>query len=114
MKVRLILNKHNKFVMIIEVAYALKEKQTLLSIEIQEGLTLKQAIEASGILTKYPQIDLTKNKTGIFGKITSLDTVLRAKDRVEIYRPLIADPKKLRIQRMNQEKTIRSAKKSLK
>ena len=70
--------------MLIEVVYALEKKQTLLSLEVQQGTTLKQAIELSGILDTCPQIDLLKDKTGIFGKIAKLDTVLREKDRVEI------------------------------
>ena len=96
----------------IEVAYALEDKQTLLNIEVDEGTTLKQAIELSGLLTLYPQIDLTKDKTGIFGKIAKLDTILRKKDRVEIYRPLIADPKQVRKERAAQGKKMRSGKKS--
>ena len=96
----------------IEVAYALEDKQTLLSLEVDEGITLKQAIELSGILDSYPQIDLLKDKTGIFGKIAKLDTVLREKDRVEIYRPLIADPKQVRKERAAQGKKMRSGKKS--
>mgnify|MGYP002725462487 CR=1 FL=1 len=96
----------------IEVAYALENKQTLLSLDVGEGTTLKQAIEISGILDKYPQIDLDKDKTGIFGKLAKLDAVLRDKDRVEIYRPLIADPKKVRKQRAAQGKNMRSGKKS--
>lgn len=95
----------------IEVAYALEDKQTLLSLEVEEGVTLKQAIELSGILDSYPQIDLLKDKTGIFGKIAKLDTVLREKDRVEIYRPLIADPKQVRKERAAQGKKMRSGKK---
>lgn len=86
----------------IEVAYALQNKQTLLAFEVEQGTTLKQAIELSGIMDTYQQIDLSKNKTGIFGKITKLDVVLREKDRVEIYRPLIADPKQLRKKRAAQ------------
>ncbi|WP_428086416.1 RnfH family protein [Candidatus Thioglobus sp.] len=96
----------------IEVAYALENKQTLLSLEVQVGTTLKQAIEVSGILDSYPQIDLLKDKTGIFGKIAKLDTILREKDRVEIYRPLIADPKEVRKQRAAQGKEMRGGKKS--
>lgn len=96
----------------IEVAYALENKQTLLSLDVGEGTTLKQAIEISGILDKYPQIDLDKDKTGIFGKLAKLDAILRDKDRVEIYRPLIADPKKVRKQRAAQGKNMRSGKKS--
>ncbi len=96
----------------IEVAYALENKQTLLNIEVDAGTTLKQAIEISGLLTLYPQINLMKDKTGIFGKIAKLDTVLREKDRVEIYRPLIADPKQVRKERAAQGKNMRSGKKS--
>ena len=97
----------------IEVAYALENKQTLLKIEVEAGTTLKQAIELSGILVLYPQIDLTKDKTGIFGKIAKLNTILREKDRVEIYRPLIADPKQVRKERAAQGKNMRSGKKIL-
>ncbi|SMN00566.1 UPF0125 protein yfjF [uncultured Candidatus Thioglobus sp.] len=95
----------------IEVAYALEKKQTLLSLEVKDGTTLQQAINASAILDIYPQIDLSKDKTGIFGKIAKLDTVLREKDRVEIYRPLIADPKKIRAERAAEGKKMRSGKK---
>ncbi len=94
----------------IEVAYALQDKQTLLAFEVDEGTTLQQAIELSGIIDTYPQIDLSKDKTGIFGKITKLDTVLREKDRVEIYRPLIADPKRVRKERAAQGKKMRGGK----
>ncbi len=94
----------------IEVAYALENKQTLFSLEVNEHTTLRQAIELSGILDIYPQIDLGKDKTGIFGKIAKLDTVLREKDRVEIYRPLIADPKKVRKERAKAGKNMRSGK----
>ncbi|MDB2589516.1 RnfH family protein [Candidatus Thioglobus sp.] len=96
----------------IEVAYALEDKQTLLDLEVDADTTLKQAIELSGILETYPQINLTRNKTGIFGKIVKLDTILREKDRVEIYRPLIADPKEVRKERAAQGKKMRSGKKS--
>jgi putative ubiquitin-RnfH superfamily antitoxin RatB of RatAB toxin-antitoxin module len=85
--------------MIVEVAYALPDKQSLISLEVEEGTTIKEAIEASGVLDTYDQIDLTRDKVGIFSKFATLDTVLREKDRVEIYRPLIADPKKVRKER---------------
>lgn len=98
--------------MLVEVAYALPDKQTILALEVEEGTTLKQAIERSGILTQYPQINLKKDRTGIFGKIAKLDTKLREKDRVEIYRPLIADPKQVRKERAEQGKAMRSGKKS--
>ncbi|MBW5290981.1 MAG: UPF0125 protein yfjF [Candidatus Ruthia sp. Asou_11_S2] len=96
----------------IEVTYALRDKQTLLELEVNEGTTLKQAIEASGMLDIYPQINLIKDKTGIFGKIAKLDTILRDKDRVEIYRPLITDPKAVRKERAAQGKKMRSGKKT--
>jgi putative ubiquitin-RnfH superfamily antitoxin RatB of RatAB toxin-antitoxin module len=98
--------------MLIEVVYALEKKQTLLSLEVQQGTTLKQAIELSGILDTCPQIDLLKDKTGIFGKIAKLDAILREKDRVEIYRPLIADPKQVRKDRAAKGKAMRSSKKT--
>jgi putative ubiquitin-RnfH superfamily antitoxin RatB of RatAB toxin-antitoxin module len=98
--------------MLVEVTYALEKKQTLLELKVSEGTTLKQAVELSGIIDTYPQIDLTKDKTGIFGKIAKLDTVLREKDRVEIYRPLIADPKQVRKERAAQGKAMRSGKKT--
>ena len=98
--------------MIVEVAYALPDKQSLISLEVEEGTTIKEAIEASGVLDTYDQIDLTRDKVGIFSKFATLDTVLREKDRVEIYRPLIADPKKVRKERAAKGKTMRSVKKA--
>ena len=97
--------------MIVEVAYALPDKQSVISLEVEEGITLKEAIQASGILETYDQIDLTRDKVGIFSKFAKLDTVLRERDRVEIYRPLIADPKKVRKERAAKGKAMRSVKK---
>ena len=97
--------------MIVEVAYALSDKQSLISLEVEEGTTIKEAIEASGVLDTYNQIDLTRDKVGIFSKFARLDTVLREKDRIEIYRPLIADPKKVRKERGAKGKAMRSVKK---
>ncbi|CAE6716531.1 RnfH family protein [Paraburkholderia haematera] len=87
----------------IEVCYALANEQTLIAVELQEGATLRQAIEASGILQRYPQIDLGTQKVGVFGKLKPLDAVLADHDRVEIYRPLLVDPKLSRQRRV--EKT---------
>ena len=98
--------------MIVEVAYALPDKQSLISIKIKNGSTLKEAIEASGILETFEQIDLTKDRVGIFAKFASLDTILRDKDRVEIYRPLVADPKKARKDRAAEGKAMQSDKKN--
>ncbi|MGB2832315.1 MAG: RnfH family protein [Methylotenera sp.] len=85
--------------MIVEVAYALPHEQLIVPIKVSQGTTAEQAIFASGILKKFPEIDLAVNKIGIFGKQTRLDAPLRHLDRVEIYRPLIADPKEVRKQR---------------
>ncbi len=98
--------------MIVEVAYALADKQSLISIEVENVSTLKEAIEASGILETFEQIDLTKDRVGIFAKFATLDTVLREKDRVEIYRPLVADPKKARKERAAEGKAMQSDKKN--
>jgi len=98
--------------MIVEVAYALSDKQSLISLEVEEGTTIQEAIEVSGVLDTYNQIDLTRDKVGIFSKFATLDTVLREKDRVEIYRPLIADPKKIRKERAAKGKAMRSVKKT--
>lgn len=84
---------------LIEVAYALPEQQVLLTLDVKQGTTAEEAIKLSGILQQFTDIDLSKNKIGIFGKVVNLDEVLRDKDRVEIYRPLIADPKESRRRR---------------
>ncbi|MGF6778681.1 putative ubiquitin-RnfH superfamily antitoxin RatB of RatAB toxin-antitoxin module [Paraburkholderia sp. GAS334] len=84
----------------IEVCYALPDTQTLIAVELPEGATLQQAIDASGILQRHPEIDLAALKTGVFGKVKPLDTVLAQHDRVEIYRPLIVDPKEARQRRV--------------
>lgn len=83
----------------VEVAYALPHEQLIVPVKVQIGTTAENAIYASGIMNKFPEIDLAENKIGIFGKASRLDTVLRHLDRVEIYRALIADPKEVRKQR---------------
>lgn len=85
--------------MIIEVVYALPHEQTLLTFEVATGSTIKETILQSGILEKYPQIDINSVKVGIFGKLKKMSEVVREKDRIEIYRPLIADPKEVRKRR---------------
>ena len=83
----------------VEVAYALPEEQVIISIKVPTKFDVKQAIEKSGIQKKFPSIDLSKNKVGIFGKKTTLDHTLNDRDRIEIYRPLILDPKEMRRKR---------------
>lgn len=77
----------------IEVVYALPHQQALLALCVEDGTTVETAIRRSGVLEQFPEIDLTHNKVGIFSKPVKLDRILRDKDRVEIYRPLFADPK---------------------
>ncbi|MCR4299095.1 MAG: RnfH family protein [Gallionella sp.] len=91
----------------IEVVYALAREQTLLRQCVPAGTTVAEAIKLCGILEKYPEIDLASNKLGIFGKLTKADTVLRDKDRIEIYRPLIADPKEVRRKRAEEVKVMK-------
>jgi putative ubiquitin-RnfH superfamily antitoxin RatB of RatAB toxin-antitoxin module len=92
---------------LIEVAFALPQKQLIIPIRVKEGTTAKEAIQLSGIIKKFPEIDLEKNQIGIFGKLTQLDHVMRERDRIEIYRPLIADPKEIRRQRAAQGKVMK-------
>jgi len=92
----------------VEIAYAKPLEQVLLSIKTSSKSTLKQALEQSGILERFPEIDLkTVNKVGLFGKVVSLEQPLRDGDRIEIYRPLIADPKEVRKQRAAEGKKLK-------
>lgn len=84
---------------VVEVVYALPEKQYLQKVTLQEGATVEQAIIASGLPELRTDIDLTKNKVGIYSRPVKLHDQVHDGDRVEIYRPLIADPKALRRQR---------------
>ena len=77
----------------IGIAYALPQRQVWFNVELPDGATIKDAIDRSGILNQFPEIDLEKNKVGIYGKVSKLDAVLNDGDRVEIYRPIICDPK---------------------
>ncbi|MGD8105124.1 RnfH family protein [Pantoea sp. FN0302] len=90
----------------VEVVYALPEKQYVRQVTLAEGSSVEQAIRASGLLELRHDIDLTQNKIGIYSRPVKLQDEVNDGDRVEIYRPLIADPKELRRQRAE-----RSAKK---
>jgi putative ubiquitin-RnfH superfamily antitoxin RatB of RatAB toxin-antitoxin module len=92
---------------LVEVAYALPKQQLILQLKVPEGTTAEQAVSQSGIQKKFPEIDLAQNKLGIFGKLVKSDTVLRERDRVEIYRTLIADPKEVRRQRAAEGKVMK-------
>lgn len=90
----------------IEVCYARPEAQTLIALTLPAGATVRDALAASGITTRHPEIDPATVKVGVFGKLATLDTPLADHDRVEIYRPLIVDPKLARQRRV--EKTRRA------
>lgn len=90
-------------VIAVEVVYALPDTQSLLRIEVPSGTTVAQAIRHSGLADVYPEIDPDTASVGIFGQHVALDQPLKPGDRVEIYRPLIADPKTARRKRAQQK-----------
>jgi len=89
----------------IEIAYALPDIQVLKKITVALDCTVEQALALSGLLEQFPEINLAKNKLGIFGKFVQLDAPLQPDDRIEIYRPLIIDPKEIR--RVRAKRTLR-------
>ncbi len=91
----------------VEVVYALPHVQMLVPLTVAEGTTLEEAVKLSGMLEKFPDIDLPSSKAGIWNKAADLTAVLREKDRVEIYRPLIADPKEVRRKRAEEGKAMK-------
>jgi putative ubiquitin-RnfH superfamily antitoxin RatB of RatAB toxin-antitoxin module len=92
---------------LVEVAYARPDQQVLIPVRLPPGATVEEAIRRSGVLERFPEIDLTRNKVGIWSKLSKLDTPLRDRDRVEIYRPLIADPKEVRRKRAEEGKAMK-------
>ncbi|EJD6408578.1 RnfH family protein [Providencia sp. CRE-3FA-0001] len=97
------------FELSIEVTYALPEKQFLLSVKVADGTTIEDAIIASGILALRDDIDLKKNKVGIYSRPAKLTDKVQDGDRIEIYRPLIADPKELRRKRAEKSKETKNS-----
>lgn len=91
----------------VEVAYAREDTQQILDFMVNVGTTIEQAVEQSGILSLFPEIDLCVNKVGIFGKLGKKTATLKEGDRVEIYRPLIADPKEVRRKREAEGKKMK-------
>lgn len=88
----------------IEVAYALEDAQFLLTETVAEGCTVGEALKVSEIMTMFPGLDI--EKVGIFGKLVKHDAVLREGDRIEIYRPLKADPKDRRRTKVEKEREL--------
>lgn len=91
----------------VEVAYAEPDTQVILPVNIDAGTTVGGAIVQSGIMMKFPNLDIENSKVGIFGKVTPMTTVLKEGDRVELYRPLIADPKEVRRKRAAEGKVTK-------
>lgn len=93
--------QHDGETLKIEVAFAAQDREVIVALTVPRGTTAIEAIHRSDILQNMPEIDLAKNKIGVFGKLVSPDYVLHQYDRVEIYRPLVADPKEIRRIRAN-------------
>lgn len=88
----------------VELVYIKPDKQTVLTLDVPTGSSIEQAINQSGLLQQFPEIDLSVNKVGVFSKLQSLDTILSTGDRIEVYRPLMADPKEARRRRATKNK----------
>ncbi len=93
----------------VEVAYALPDEQTIIPVAVEEGSSVGDIIRASGILERHPEIDLERQAVGIFSRISSQDEVPVDGDRIEIYRPLVADPKAMRKKRAEAAKARKQA-----
>jgi putative ubiquitin-RnfH superfamily antitoxin RatB of RatAB toxin-antitoxin module len=88
----------------VEVVHARPDKQVLLALDVAPGTTLGEAIEESGIREAFPGLEVDPDRVGVFGRKAELGDVLQAGDRVEIYRPLLADPKEARRKRAARQK----------
>lgn len=95
----------------VEVVYALPHEQKIFSLAVRENTNVEDIIKQSGVLEAYPEIDLKENKVGIYSRNVKLDSLVQDKDRIEIYRPLLADPKEIRRKRAEQAKAEQAKKK---
>ncbi len=91
----------------VEVAYAEPQRQLIIPVNVDLGTTVGAAIVQSGIMIEFPELDIENSKVGIFGKASTMDAQLKDGDRVEIYRPLIADPKEVRRKRAAEGKATK-------
>ena len=89
----------------IEVVFSDSRHQKLIQVLVPVNTTISEALKLSGVLLDFPNIDLNKNKVGIFGKLCNLDKKINEGDRIEIYQPLVLDPKKIRSNRAKKQKT---------
>lgn len=95
-------NNNNKIK--IEVVYGLPDRQKILTLNVDEDTTIEAAIVVSGIIDSFSEIDLTIHKVGVWNRVAKLSDTLNDLDRIEIYRPLIADPKEVRKRRAEKAK----------
>ena len=93
----------------VEVVYALPHEQRVYTLVVNRAMTVEEIIRQSGVLEQYPEVDLSMNKVGVFSRNVKLDATVRDKDRIEIYRPLLADPKDIRRKRAEQAKQAGNA-----
>ncbi len=107
LNVRIVFMVNNKTIQT-EIVYISPSCQTMIQIQLPVGSNIKTAIMHSGLLKQCPEIDLEKNKVGIFNQIKPLDTILQPYDRIEIYRALLIDPKAARRGRANKQATIKT------
>ena len=98
-------------IMRVEVAFATLQEQLIIPVDVAVDVSIEEMIESSGILKKFPEIDLSKSKVGVFSVQKKLSDTLRDGDRVEIYRELIIDPKQARINRLAKQKEKKAAQK---
>ena len=91
----------------VEIVYALPDRQTLLALAVAKGTTVGQALDRSRIAALHPELDLAASPVGIFGHVVARERVVAAGDRIEIYRPLIADPKSSRQERVARRRAER-------
>ena len=91
----------------VEVVFARPGEQALEQLQVPAGSTVESVIRQSGVLERFPEIDLANNKVGVFGKATALSATVNEGDRIEIYRPLIADPKEARKKRAAEGKVMK-------
>lgn len=97
----------DKALLHIEVIYALPDEQRVFNAQVSPQMCVEEIIRHCGILRVYPEIELSKNKVGVFGRAVKLNALVREGDRIEIYRPLLADPKEIRRRRAEKAKLQR-------
>ena len=89
----------------VEVVYSIGKFVELIPLSVSEGTTVIEAIRQSGMIQLHPEVEINSGNIGIYSRLCTEDTVLKEGDRIEIYRPLKADPKEARHQRANQQKS---------